>query len=322
MSAELEKFKNLGEVMLRSNRGDHFQALGIHLESFEKNKAVMRLDYHHSIVGNPITGAVSGGAITALMDTCCGFVATTEQQPIGLTPTIDLRIDYMGEAVAGKPIYAESHVYRITRHVIFLRSVAYQDKDKPIAYSTGNFMNMATPAKFSGMMDLVINNVDKLPAAVTRNDDVSVIDVDKMIELINTSQKNKDVSALIEHIPYATFLGIERLPEQDTDKYVFKMPAKKALVGNPTLPAIHGGALGGFMETSAMLHLMIKMEERSMPKVVDFSLDFIRTGKMLDTFVRCKIIRFGRKLVNLSVEAWQENENTPIAKARLQVLID
>ncbi len=321
MTIDLNFHPKLAGFMLRGNKGDHFQSLGIHLDSITENKLVMRLDYHEDLVGNPVTGAISGGAVTALLDTCSGFMATVAQDPTGLTPTIDLRIDYLGVAKPGQPVYAQAQVYRITSDILFLRSTAYQDINKPIAHGTATFMNMAAPAGLSGMRDYVMNYFDKLPSPIDKTGPYSPLGLDVMKQAVQKAQEQNDASILIDTIPYAKFLGIQRVITSEDNKYIFSIKPKASLVGNPTLPAIHGGALGGFMEISATIHLMMKLEVLLVPKVVDFSIDYIRAGKLKETFVRCKIVRFGRKLVNLSVEAWQEDEQTPIAKARMQVLI-
>ena len=125
---------------------------------------------------------------------------------------------------------------------------------------------------------------------------------------------------LIEIIPYATMLGLE--PHFEGDELLYRLPPKKGNVGNPTLPALHGGALGGFMEMSATLHLLMNMSVLKLPKVVDFSIDYIRAGLMKDTFVSCVLIREGRKLANVHIEAWQDDRQVPIARARANFLVD
>ena len=100
----------------------------------------MRFDRAEHLVGNPITGGVASGPVFALLDTCCAMAAATVGEQIRLSPTLDLRVDFLGPAKPNMPVYAEAKAYRDTRFVIFTEGKAYQDdKNKPIARSTVNF---------------------------------------------------------------------------------------------------------------------------------------------------------------------------------------
>ncbi len=134
------------------------------------------------------------------------------------------------------------------------------------------------------------------------------------------SREDNDPIYLIDAIPYAKLLGI--LPHPEGDELLFHLPPKKGNVGNPTLPALHGGALGGFMEMAGVLHLLMNMRVAKLPKVVDFSIDYVRAGLMKDTYASCMLIREGRKLANVHVEAWQDDRSKPIARARANFLVD
>lgn len=122
----------------------HGEVLGLHLESVTEDGLIVRLPYSDSIVGNPETGVIHGGAITSLMDQSCGLAAAQVLAPeFDITPTIDLRIDYMRPATPNQDVFAYVTAYRKTRHVIFTRGVAYQDSiDQPIAHCVANFMRM------------------------------------------------------------------------------------------------------------------------------------------------------------------------------------
>lgn len=136
--------------------------------------------------------------------------------------------------------------------------------------------------------------------------------------LVHQARDTGDWSDCIAGIPYAHLLGIQF----DSDRGIYVLPPKTTNIGNPTLPALHGGALGGFMEMSAILHLMMSMEVFSVPKVVDFSIDYLRPGHFKETYARCEIVRFGRKLVNVGINCWQDDAENLVARARAQFLID
>ena len=143
MSDTLQQIRKLCQLMVKANQGDHFHSVGMSFTGIEKGFATMELPYSEAIVGNPETGVVHGGAITALLDTCCGFAANAALEELSLCPTLDLRIDYMGVATPGQTIYAEARAYRSTRHVIFCRGKAYQDDpDRPVAFCVANFARL------------------------------------------------------------------------------------------------------------------------------------------------------------------------------------
>jgi uncharacterized protein (TIGR00369 family) len=119
----------------------HNQALGIRVIDITETDVVFELPYDARLVGNPDTGTLHGGAITALLDGCSGaavFAALTELVPIA---TLDLRIDYLKPAEPGKSVIGKATCYKMTRNVAFTRAVAYHDDPQDaIAHSVGTFM--------------------------------------------------------------------------------------------------------------------------------------------------------------------------------------
>ncbi|HJQ60588.1 MAG TPA: PaaI family thioesterase [Vineibacter sp.] len=122
----------------------HNKALGTVVTAVRQGGASMRLDWQRHLVGNPETGVLHGGAITAMLDACSGMAVATmlsKPQPFA---TLDLRIDYVHPAVPGKPVLADAECVRITANVAFTRAVAHHgDPADPIASSAGTFL-MAT----------------------------------------------------------------------------------------------------------------------------------------------------------------------------------
>lgn len=118
----------------------HAQSLGMVAERMAGGFAAMRMPWRDALVGDPETGVIHGGAVSALMDTCCGAAAMSHPASPGTTATIGLRIDYMRPATPGQTIRAEATCYHITRSVAFVRAVALDDdRDRPVAMATGTF---------------------------------------------------------------------------------------------------------------------------------------------------------------------------------------
>ena len=121
-------------------------ALGLEVVDIAPRVVVLKLPWREDLVGNPRTGVLHGGAITALLDAASGaavFAALVEWVPIA---TLDLRIDYLRAAEPGRDVHARATCYRLARNVAFTRAVAYHgDEADPIASSVGTFM-LATKA--------------------------------------------------------------------------------------------------------------------------------------------------------------------------------
>jgi uncharacterized protein (TIGR00369 family) len=119
----------------------HNRALGMELVELRDGESLFKLPYDPKLVGNPDTGVIHGGAITALLDGASGaavFAALPEMVPIA---TLDLRIDYLRPAEVGQTVMARATCYKLTRNVAFTRAVAYHDDPAdPIAHSVGTFM--------------------------------------------------------------------------------------------------------------------------------------------------------------------------------------
>jgi len=94
------------------------------------------------------------------------------------------------------------------------------------------------------------------------------------------------------------------------------------MLNNPILPALHGGVIAGFMEHAAMLHLLMFMGIPHLPKIIDFSIDYLRAGHYRDTYVQCQVWRQGRRVANVAMTAWQTSQSEPIATARAHFKVD
>lgn len=137
---------------------------------------------------------------------------------------------------------------------------------------------------------------------------------------ILAAREHNDLTALVNAVPYAKHLGVCMYPvKQDL---WFELPYKPALIGNPMLPAIHGGVLAGFMENSAMLHVIVAHQQMRMPKIFDFSLDYLRSAGPETLYARCDVTRQGRRVAHIQVTAWQSDESKPVAVARAHMVME
>ncbi len=129
-----------------------------------------------------------------------------------------------------------------------------------------------------------------------------------------------DYRPVVDAIPYAKLIGLDF--ERFGEDVIFKLPNNPDNIGNPILPAVHGGVVGGFMELAAAIHLVMFMDTPTMPKIVDFSLDYLRAAKGgRDTFAECQVVRQGSRVANVIINAWQTRREESVATARVHFLL-
>lgn len=118
----------------------HALALGMKLEELDEGVAVISMPYDKKLIGDPKTGVVHGGAVSALMDTSCGAAVMSHPSNPAGTATIDLRIEYLRAATPGQTLTTTATCYHVTRSVAFVRATATdEDTGTPVASATGTF---------------------------------------------------------------------------------------------------------------------------------------------------------------------------------------
>jgi acyl-coenzyme A thioesterase PaaI-like protein len=144
-------------------------------------------------------------------------------------------------------------------------------------------------------------------------------------------RRDRALAALVHGVPYIQFLGIEF--DRRGDELTAILPFDDKLIGNPLLPALHGGATAAFLEVAALIELSWStlweaMESGTLdpatltpetlprlPKTIDFTVDYLRSGLPRDAYARARVNRSGRRYASVHVEAWQDNRSRPIAQA-------
>jgi acyl-coenzyme A thioesterase PaaI-like protein len=131
---------------------------------------------------------------------------------------------------------------------------------------------------------------------------------------------------LVDAVPYIGFLGMQF--DRRGDELTAILPFHDSLIGNPTLPALHGGATAAFLEVTAIIELAwtslwdeMEAERMSLagpirlPKTIDFTVDYLRAGLPRDAYARARVNRSGRRYASVHVEAWQDNRSRLFAQA-------
>ncbi len=119
------------------------------------------------------------------------------------------------------------------------------------------------------------------------------------------------IAKAISRIPYAKELGIR--PLLMGDELTLILPYAPHIIGNPMLKALHGGAVGAFLETTAIVQLWLMGEPKPLPKPIGINLDYLRRGNPKDTFARAVVAKQGSRVANVRVRAWQYRYDEPIS---------
>jgi len=141
----------------------------------------------------------------------------------------------------------------------------------------------------------------------------------EMLARAAAENRKPDLAELLGAVPYCAHLGIRAHPEED--RVILEMPFGEQLIGNPILPALHGGVIGSLLETAALVTIIWETGAISVPKPVDITVDYLRSGRARTSYARARIARQGRRVVNVHAEMWQEDETKPIAALRGHFLI-
>lgn len=148
-------------------------------------------------------------------------------------------------------------------------------------------------------------------------------------EAVQVIKQRRDamLQKLVARVPYMQFLGIQI--DRRGDELTAILPYADRLIGNPMLPALHGGATAAFLEVTAIMELTWAMIWEDMeagritddtlaitlPKTIDFTVDYLRSGLPRDAYARARVNRSGRRYASVHVETWQDNRARLFAQA-------
>ncbi len=150
-------------------------------------------------------------------------------------------------------------------------------------------------------------------------------------------RRDAALKALVDGIPYARFLGISF--DRRGDELTAVLHYDDKLIGNPFLPALHGGVTSAFLEIAGMVELAWsllweemkagRLDPRALdpkhlprlPKTIDLSVDYLRTGLPREAYARARVVRSGRRYASVLIETWQDNRARPFALAMAHFLI-
>jgi uncharacterized protein (TIGR00369 family) len=119
------------------------------------------------------------------------------------------------------------------------------------------------------------------------------------------------MSDLLDRLPYALFLGLKTASKGQT--LTVTMPFDQKLIGNPVLPALHGGSTAALLELTAVAQVATMYPRLQLPRPINVSVAYLRSGRPVDVHARARISKAGRRVAHVLAEAWQDDEAQPIA---------
>ncbi len=127
------------------------------------------------------------------------------------------------------------------------------------------------------------------------------------------------MSDLTDSLPYARFLGLTTAREGDV--LTVTMPFADRLIGNPMLPALHGGATAALLELTAVAQVALLYPRLRLPRPINVTVAYLRSGRPVDVHARARIRKAGRRVAHVEAEAWQEDPSQPIASLTAHFLV-
>lgn len=129
-----------------------------------------------------------------------------------------------------------------------------------------------------------------------------------------------DFAAFSALIPYAAVVGFE--VEKTADGPVTLLPPKDSNIGNPLIPAVHGGVVGALLEHAGIMQILWECEIDRFPKIVNISLAYLRPCiGTFETRAKAVLVKRGRSVTNVRMEAWQQDSSKPVAAAHAHFLM-
>lgn len=129
--------------------------------------------------------------------------------------------------------------------------------------------------------------------------------------MIAAARASGDYHSLIQAVPYMRFLGLSA--QNTPEGFVVSLPASNHLIGNAMLPAIHGGVVAGLLDCAASLTMLVDGGMNERPKVIDMTVDYMRSARVMNCYAQGRITKLGRRVASVHVDAWQDDRAKPIA---------
>ncbi len=301
-------------------------ASGMTLVDTGPGRASLLLPARATWTGDAERKLIHPGCLSVLADTACGVAVGCALEQLEPYATLDLRMDYLRPPVAETDLVCHAECHRLSRSVAFVRGELMQPgQSEPVATVHATFMRATAatrrkdlPTDASGASTQAAAPKGSRPTpAEAASSLIAPSSVEPSQVFVSRAADLPETLAVPPgRSPYVDFLNVHQQPQIDAGP-VFRMPYKPELIGNPVLPALHGGVLAGFGETAMVLHLLATNPELAgVPRSVDFAIAYMRSAKPIDTFAQSTTVRQGNRVALVMVSLWQDDPSRPVVQAR------
>ena len=307
----------------------HTQALGMRVVAVDASGVTLYLPGGAELCGDRSRSLVHSGVLSVLLDTACGASVLPALPSPEVCPTLDLHISHRRPACQGASLWVRAEVEAITDSVVFTEARAWQHEGQVVACARGHFARLGprnTPAGFAEAMfaGLVEDEGDphieeKAPVGDADSGAIAAAPHESVSGLLERGRASGEINAWLGEVPYADFIGVREDSDERGRRFVLE--TRPHNVGNPMLPALHGGVVSAFLETAAALDTLAQTREPRLPRLVNVTVDYLSSAGVKPTFARCRLVREGRRMANVEAWAWQDDEDAPVARARLTYVL-
>ncbi len=291
------------------------QASGMTVTDAGQGHASLLLPARPTWTGDAARKLIHPGCLSVLADTACGLAVGTALEALEPFATLDLRMDYLRPPVAETDLVCRAECHRLSRSVAFVRGEVHQPgQSEPVATVNATFMRATANTRRPDSRSASTSAPTPSQAAASLMSPASI--EPSHVFQSQPADAPETLALPPGRSPYVDFLDIRQQPQIDAGP-VFRLPFKQELIGNPMLPALHGGVLAGFGETAMILHLLATNPGiTGVPRGVDCAIAYLRSAKPVDTFVQGTTVRQGNRVALVQVSIWQDDPQRPVAQAR------
>lgn len=329
----------------------HTSRLGVSVQAVKAPAVRMQLPWRAELIGDPHRHLVHGGVLTMFADTLCGSAVLTALPRPEVCPTLDLRLDHFRPGVEGLALIGEARVVRVSEAMVFTEAQIWQQPGKILCRAIGNFVRLGarnTPEVFTQALMAAARESESSEAGASHEvagqeaaseaatHGAGLSGLSDIRAFVEGQRTHAQLAMLLDSLPYARAIGLglctlegavdgEHVTLPDAPLR-YEMTAMPENIGNPMLPAVHGGVLAAAMETAGTLEVLRRHghggHQARLPKLIDFSIDYLAAARGDSvTWIECEVLREGRRMANVRVTAWQKSLERPCASARMHFVL-
>lgn len=116
-----------------------------------------------------------------------------------------------------------------------------------------------------------------------------------------------------QSIPFNRFLGLRCL-EIHPGRVRVELPFRPELIGNPLIPALHGGAISAMLDTTGGLAVWSEARPGDGVSTIDIRVDYLRPGREERLIGAASVVRLGNRVGVAELRAFHPGaEDRPVA---------